>query len=126
MNKKISRQHSETEIAEIVGKICKSILAVGGAAPNSILIFYVALNDVWLRMFLDTGVLFVDTCDGPDREDDLEEGAEYLDLAMMHGLKGKEISSASMKNGIFRLGFKCGTELLVEQHGEESKLRVVK
>jgi hypothetical protein len=126
MGMKISRQHSETEITEIVGKRCSSILAVGGSIANSIIIFYVSFADVWLRIFLDAGVLFVETCDEPDREDDLDEGSDYIDIAKVYGLSDAEVDKASMKGGVFKLGFKCGTLLLFEQQGDETELRVIK
>lgn len=126
MEKVISRQHSETEIPEIVGKTCDSILAVGGSIIGNILIFYVSLGGMWLRIFLDAGALFVDVCEGPDPEDDLDDGEKYLDLITIYGLKKEEISVASMKDGVFRLGFKSGVEMHFKQKGEETELRIIK
>jgi hypothetical protein len=71
-------------------------------------------------------VLFVDVCEGPDPEDDLDDGEKYLDLITIYGLKKEEISVASMKDGVFRLGFNSGVEMHFEQKGEETELRIIK
>jgi len=71
---------------------------------------------------LDEEVLFADTCNGPDADDDLEEGDDYLDISEAYDLQGQEIIRASMRSGVFQLGFKSGVELRFEQNGEETRL----
>ena len=123
MTDKINRQHSETEISEIVGDSVDKMLAVKGASKDTIVLLYVLLRGLWLRLFLDEGVLFADICDEPDVDDDLEEGDEYLDLTAVYDLCGQVVSKASMKRGVFQLSFKSGVEMLFEQDGEETKFR---
>jgi hypothetical protein len=122
----LDRQHGETEITEIVGDTVESILAVTGTGGDSIVFFYIFLRGLWLRVFLDEGVLFLSVCDGPNEEDDLGQDDAYLDLSKACAIKGQEISRACMKNGFFRITFKSGVELIFEQSGAETKFRVQK
>lgn len=126
MTDRITRQHSETDIPELVGYPLEKIIALKGEAKNSAALFYLFIKGMWFKVFLDNAVLFFDDCDGPDHEDDLEEGEEYLDIANYHHLDGEIVSAASMKNGVFCIGFKSGTELVFEEVGKEVLLRVIK
>ena len=71
-------------------------------------------------------MLFLDVCDGPDAEDDLEAGDEYLDLSGMQGMQGEVIRQASIDNGVFRIGFESGAELMLEDCGDASRFRFVR
>ena len=122
MEKSIVRQDSETEVVEIIGKNCKRILATTCPNIRKILVFYMYIESLWLRVFLDSNVLFIDVCNGPDPDDDLEEGAEYLDISKQYELTNQKITIASMKDGKFRLGFESGIELLFQQINDDTIL----
>jgi hypothetical protein len=122
----VARQHSETELSEIAGDVVERILAVRGTGNDGLVLFYVFIRGFWLRIFLDAGVLFLNVCDGPNAEDDLSEGDEYLDLSENYGINGEEVSKAFMKNGVFRIAFKSGAEFIFEQIGEKTKFRFIK
>jgi hypothetical protein len=123
----VARQHSETELSEIACDTVERILAVRGTGNDSLVLFYVLIRGFWLRIFLDAGVLFLNVCDGPDAEDDLGEGDEYLDLSDNYGIKGEEVSKAFMKNGVFRIAFNSGAEFIFEQREEEeTKFRFIR
>jgi hypothetical protein len=122
MNNLITRQHTETDIYEMVGTTCNRFLAVSGEVSDSVVIFYISLGNLWLRGFLDEKVLFIDVCDGPDPDDDLDDNEEYLDLGEKYALKDRKITKASIKEGAFELYFDCGTKLVFEQLGDITKL----
>lgn len=125
MNAIDPRQHAETEISEIIGDTVECLLAVKGNTDDDVISLYILVRGIWLRVFLDAGLLFLDISDSPDAEDDLDEGASYWDLSETYGIKAEEISAANMKHGVFRLAFKSGAEFAFEQIGEETKLRFI-
>lgn len=126
MNKIPSTQLAEGEIREIAGGTVEGILAARGSATDRVLLVYILLDDSWLRAFLDEGVLFLGPCDGPDPEDDLDAGDEYLDFSGIWSVRGEEIRKASVKDGAFRIAFKSGAELILEESGEEATLAFVR
>jgi len=126
MKNTAARQHCEIEISEIAGETVERMLAVRGICSGSLVLFYIFIRGTWLRIFLDAGVLFLDVCDAPDAEDDLDEGIEYLDLSENHGIKGEKVRKAFMKNGVFRLVFESGAEFIFEEAGEETRFPFIK
>ncbi|WP_395374716.1 hypothetical protein [Marinicella sp. W31] len=116
----ISRPHTETEIAEIIGKPVQTILAVPGSTPHSLSYFYIGFEGTYVRVFLDAGLLFVDDCAGPDKDEDLEPDSDYLDLTLMYKLTAQNITKAFLKNHVFRLLFESGTELRFKNNKTET------
>ncbi len=121
----ISRQHCETEISEIKGKKCDNILAVCGATKEFVILFYMEIEGVWLRVFLDNSVLFVDTRETPDAEDDLDDGEEYINLADLHKVRNDKIERATMKNGVFELMFSKGAIFRFKEQNDETVLEIL-
>ena len=126
MNKRSGRQLAEGGIPEIAGAMLERVWAVSGAETGRVLSIYLLLQDLWFRVFLDAGVLFLDVCDGPDAEDDLAAGEAYLDFSGMQRMQGEVIRKASVENGVFRIAFESGATLILEAVGEEAALRFVK
>lgn len=122
----LTRQHTETEIPELVGHSMDGLLAVQDGDQKFGLLFYVLVGGLWLRIFLDEGVLFLDACDGPDREENLDDEQAYWDLCEMYGVKGEKISEASMKHGVFRLNFESGAGFVFEGIGNDTRLRFIR
>ena len=99
----IYRQHDETELSEIYGMECKKILAIPGELRDVVHALYMYVGSIWLRLFVDLESLFVDECDGPDPEDDLNENEEYVDYGYCLENIDSNIDSATMKNGQFTI-----------------------
>lgn len=126
MKKILSRQHADADISEIVGGTIESVLAVRGTAFDRVQLIYVLIHGIWLRVFLDAGVLFLDVCDGPDAEDDLDAGDEYFDLSGAFGIRGEQVARAFIRQGVFKIAFKSGAELIFEQYEEEARVNFLK
>lgn len=121
MYESISRQHSETEIHEITGMVCNNLLAVRGSTQDTVHVLYLSVDSLWLRVFIDCGVLFLESVSEPGREDDLETGEEYRDLASELGSLGLTIGEAKMANGAFAVMFDNGLEIQFEDFQEETR-----
>lgn len=111
----IFRQHGQTELHEIIGKVCKKVLAIPSEEKGIILALYLMVDEIWLRVFIQAELLFVDQCDGPDPEDDLADGEEYLDIGLDIGCEESEISSAVMMDGVFKINFSNQTVIVLSE-----------
>lgn len=76
----ITRQHASTDVAELVGVRCEKLFAIPGVAPDIVIAAYLLADGTWYRFFIDAGLLFLDECEGPDPEDDLAPGDDYVDI----------------------------------------------
>ena len=101
----ITRQHSQTEVHELYGKICSELLAVVQHEKSNIADYlYLRTNETWHRFALSSGLLFWDENAAPDEEDDIEEEEAYRDLAVELELTDKVLKKIEMNNG--RLNFR--------------------
>ncbi len=122
---RISRQSPNPEIVEIHGKVCRKLLAVpDDNNPDAIVIFYLLVDGLWLRMFLDAGLLFVHEVEGPDPVDDLNGGQDYLDLTDQFDCAGTTIVSAVMRDRVFTLQLDGGTEFCFSERDDDTILEV--
>lgn len=124
MNEKITRQHEETDIYEIVGKVCEKLISVPEEGEDTVILLYILIDHIWLRIFLDDGLIFVDESAGPDPDDDLDEGETYVNLHEKYDCVGKIITMANMKGGVFSLGFSSGLTIKLEQIAGQTNLSV--
>lgn len=118
----LSRQHANTDIAELVGLVCERLIAIPGSSPDVVLAVYLRADGKWYRFFLDVGVLFFDESSGPDAEDDLEAGAEYVDLGHRMQCEGQAISEMRMDAGTLALRFRSGVSLLFTEFQEGARV----
>lgn len=119
MNKKsIIRQHSETSISELTGQNIHKILGLASIESREFLFFYLLNANYCIRFFLDEGVLFLDTLEEPDTEDDLDGCTEYINISETHDLHNEVVSKATMENGIFQIVFESGKSIHFEQSSE--------
>lgn len=120
----VTRQHETTQVAEFVGRLCEEFLAVPGAGADEIGVLYLRLEQSWYRAFLDEGVLFLDESSGPDPEDDLDDGVEYLDLAQALRVGRARLTEFSVRDAVLRVAFDAGAPLvLTEQDGVSQRLQ---
>jgi len=116
----IFRQDEETDIPEIFGKTVRDILIVAGNASDAVIIMHLHVDDTWLRIFLDAGLLFVNETAGPDPEDDLEEGIGYRDVGAQYSLIGRVVTAARMAGGVFAIQFQPSAALTLTQKDLDS------
>lgn len=122
---KIFRQHAETELPEIVGRVCSEVVAVPSEEENVVYSLYMRVEEIWLRIFIQAGLLFVDECRGPDPEDDLSEDEEYLDLGDGR-LTGKTmVKSAEMRDGVFTVCLSCDTSFNLSEVTNGTKIQFI-
>lgn len=111
----IYRQHDETELSEIYGMDCKKIMAVPSGQKDIVHCLYLYVGSIWLRIFINAELLFVDECEGPDPEDDLDEDEEYIDYWGSLEKRNNIIESACMKAGVFTIVFRGGAILMLSE-----------
>jgi len=111
----LTRRGSETEVAELVGARCESLLAVPGAALDLVLFLYIRADGAWYRFFLDAELLFLDECAGPDHDDDLPPDEEYVDLGEVLGCVGATIEEFAMRKGQLTIRFSGGESLVLSE-----------
>ena len=110
----ISRQHASTEVTELHGKACDALLGVAGDVPERVLFFYLRADGTWFRGVIDVGVFFFAEAE-PDRADDLEAGAEYVDLGKRLGVQDARIVSFGMQAGVLRIVFDAGEPFVLRE-----------
>jgi hypothetical protein len=115
----IKIQDGEVDVDELVGTRCRRLIAVPGAAIDLVLFLYILADDTWYRFFLDSQLLFLDECKGPDRADDLTPGDEYFDLGEVLGCVDALIEEFTMQDGTLTIRF-SGGESLVLSEGKSS------
>ena len=111
----IKRQDADTDVHELVGARCERLLAVPGAAVDLVLFLYILADGAWYRFFLDSELLFLDSCAGPDREDDLSPGEEYVDLGEVLDCVGAVIDEFTMRKGTLTIRFSGGESLVLSE-----------
>jgi len=122
---KIFRQHTETELPEIVGKLCSEIVAVPSDEENVVYSLYLRVEETWLRIFIQAGLLFADECSGPDPEDDLSEDEKYLDLGDGRLTGISMVKSAVMRNGVFTVCLSCDTLIKLSEVTTGTKIQFI-
>ncbi|MEO1035112.1 MAG: hypothetical protein AAFX44_06080 [Pseudomonadota bacterium] len=108
----ILSQSSATELHEIIALQCSKVLAAPGSQKNVGYSLYMFLGELWLWVFIQAGLLFVDECNGPDPEDDLQDGEDYLDAGQHVFDSAPTITSAVMADDVFRMTFSSGASLM--------------
>ncbi len=120
----IYRQHESTELQEIHNKKCNKILGIPTDNDGIFIALYVQLNEIWLRVFIQAGILFVDECDGPDPEDDLDDNEEYVDISLPYDDQCLMVKSAVMKDGVFQIVFSEYLKLSLAETESGTKLKI--
>ena len=100
---------------ELVGARCEGLIAVPGAALDLVLFLYILADGAWYRFFLDAELLYLDECGGPDRDDDLPPGEEYVDLGDVLGCVGTTIEEFGMRRGQLTIRFSGGESLVLSE-----------
>ncbi|WP_445358068.1 hypothetical protein [Microbulbifer sp. ANSA005] len=111
----IYRQDDETEISEIYGMQCNEILAIPSDRDGNVHALYLNVGLLWLRLFIDAGLLFVDKCNGPDPEDDLDDSENYISYADYLRERNRYVRAAFMKDGVFTLLLQKGGGIVVTE-----------
>tara|TARA_Y100000589_G_scaffold275433_1_gene269547 strand:- start:1 stop:393 length:393 start_codon:yes stop_codon:yes gene_type:complete len=126
MQRIISRQHVDTEVTELVGKRCNEILTVGNVSDGQCEIVYLFIEDEWLRVFWDVGVFFLNNCSRPNPEDDFgaRENENYYHLSEQFDFQKQRVNVASIKDGLFKLGFDSGIQFQFEEQNDRITLKV--
>lgn len=113
-NKRVVRQHDETQVPEVCGIPCSTFHVVY-SKDSVIEVLYLKLDDTWHRFFLDAGCLFWREGEQPDEDNDLLDGDEYLDWGQQLGVVGVALSEVSMmKNSTLTLRFDNGAEVVLK------------
>jgi hypothetical protein len=100
-----SRQHSETEISELIGTRCEELLGVGETLTDGLSIFYILLSGVMYKFFIDEGVLFWGESQ-LNPEEDLEEGESYINIILSLDLQSSlKVKSIKMKDKMLIIQF---------------------
>ena len=121
----IYRQHDETEVSEIYGMNCKKILAIPSELKDVGHAFYFYIESIWLRVFINAELLFVDECDGPDPEDDLDGDEQYIDYSSELTNTNANIKSARMKDDMFTIIFSEGLVITLSGTDGGTLIRVL-
>jgi len=112
---KTSRQHNDTEVTELEGQQCQKLLAVPSAEEGVLTVLYLRAGGHWYRFYLDECVLFLDLCGEPDKEEDLEKGQAYVDVARQLDVVDQSIESMVMCECTLRLTFASGSPLVLRE-----------
>ncbi|WP_146658017.1 hypothetical protein [Enhygromyxa salina] len=99
---------------ELRGLVCSGFLGVQDVGGR-LGVMYMESAGVWHRFFLDAGLLFWAEGPGPDAEEDLLAGDEYVDLGAQLGVIGEAIGEIVMANCVLTLEFANGARLVLEQ-----------
>jgi len=93
---RIFRQHAESELHEIVGNVCSKLIAVPSEEENVIYSLYMSVGNIWLRIFIQAGLLFVDECSGPDpRSASMQDGVFRVCLSHGIAFELREVASGT-------------------------------
>jgi hypothetical protein len=79
-------QHEEVEISVLRGRTCFAFRAVENLSTGVLALFYLQVEGTWHRFYLDAGLLFWEEGPGPNPEEDLLEGDQYVDLGSTLGV----------------------------------------
>lgn len=122
----IARQHSETEVQELYGRICNKIIAVADInKPTIIYIIFFKVDKTWHRFYLDAGLLFWDEGIGPNQEEDILDNEDYLDLSIRFGFMDKKIALIKMQERKLVIRFDDKTGFQITEKEDESHLKIL-
>lgn len=121
----ITRQHDETQIIELESAKCTNIKGVGPGGNNGYCFFYIQLNNVWYRFFIQHGILFWIPCE-PDPEEDLADNEYYTDILKSNNINQMKIGLITMHDGIMIIPFCDGTILHLTENQNTEYIMIVK
>ena len=122
----ITRQHSETEVRELYGKNCEKIIAVVDLdRPTVVYLIYLEVNEIWHRFYLDAGLLFWDEGTSPNKEEDILDDEDYLDLGTQFKFVGKTFSLIKMEERELVIYFDDNTGLQITEKEDESHFKIL-
>jgi hypothetical protein len=106
----LTRQHAETEMTELLGRTCEQLVVV--PAEDEYLVFYMRVDGVWHRFFLEAGLLFWREGGRPDSEEDLDSEESYTDLSAELNLTGAAFNTLAFRDGFLELSFSNGARIV--------------
>lgn len=104
----IRRQHETTTIPELSGAICTEFRAVFNAASGFYGPFYIRLEDIWHRFYLDAALVFWEQGPSPDPDNDLLNDDEYVDMATALAVCDVAVEAVRMHDGQLAIDFRNG------------------
>lgn len=121
-------------IPDIAHQVCRALIAQeywyrGELVSDGNVLFLRLEDGVWHRFSIDAGVLFWKTVEAPDPpEEDRDHRYPHKDIAKLHGLTGKRLSTVSAADlpggGELHLGFEGGNAVVLRNVDDCSKLVV--
>ena len=108
----IIRQHESTTLVELVGKVCEDFVGVYDRVGDRYEVFYMKMEGVSHRFFLDAGLLFWRSHQSYDPDNDLFDGGEYVNLGLQGGVVGEKVKSISMEDSVLTLEFENGASMI--------------
>lgn len=106
----VTRQHDTTTLKELEGNVCEKFVGVFARDTDNYIIFYMVLDGVSHRFFLDAGILFW-TSHEDDSDDDLFDGDKSIDLGFRNGVLGEKVDYISIDECVLTLRFRNGKEI---------------
>jgi hypothetical protein len=120
----ILRQSDDTTIPELFGRRASRMLGVGRSLVAGACFLYLNVDKSWYRFFIDCRILFWVTS-APDREDDLADDEEYVDVFDELGVAPQQvIRSIEMKNGILEFQFDNCSKIVIFKDEDAGVMRV--
>lgn len=122
---RVVRQDENTTLDELEGEACEGFVGVLDRNSDRYEVFYIVLDGVSHRFFLDAGLLFWRSHEVLNPENDLSNGSEYVDLGDRHELEGYKVGSISMKDCMLTLEFIGGKRMAFANEVEGIGARLV-
>jgi hypothetical protein len=111
----IVRQDDTTSFPELCGTQVQQFLGVKceDEQEERYHLFYIRLDNVWYRFFIEWEILFWET-NSPDRENDLLESEEYIDILLERPSEAKRvIKEIVMRDGVLTMQFEDDTRVVI-------------
>ncbi len=120
----VTRQHADTEISELAGRQCQSILGVGAPTTEcDMLSLFFNIEGIWYRATLDVGVLFWEPSE-PDPDTELDDDEVFIDLSSRISASPLCISFIRMRDGQLHVEFDSSQRVTAVENADNGLLKV--
>lgn len=114
----VTRQHDETEVAEVYGIPCLALLAFYKVKePADVGKVYMKLDEIWHGFYLEGGHLHWQEGQEPQPELDLADSESYVDWGSQLRVIGVAPTEISVASAELKMRFENGAEVVLRDYG---------